>query len=103
MAGSIPDGRATIGPVGGEFVEIYQGGGGQFRAEMLRSLLSGSGIEAILTGSVTSNYPTNVGVSGEFTIVVREADAERAIELLRSFEDEGAEFEEPEWDRDDPG
>jgi hypothetical protein len=93
--------------MGERFVEIYQGGGGQFRAEMFRSLLSGSGIEAVLTGSNTSLYPTNVGISGQFTILVRPEDAERAVELLRSFEDEGVEFEEPEWaaedDEDGPG
>ena len=80
-----------------EFIEIYQGGGGQFRAEMLRSLLSGSGIESIISGGATPGYPTNVGMSGQFAIVVRAEDAERAIELLSSFDDEGAQFEEPEW------
>ncbi|MFN2587368.1 MAG: putative signal transducing protein [Actinomycetota bacterium] len=82
--------------MGGDFVEIYQGSGGQFRAEMLRSLLSGSGIESLVTGAATQGYPTNVGVSGQFTIVVRAEDADRAVELLRSFEEEGAELEENE-------
>lgn len=81
----------------GEFVEVYQGGGGQFRAEMLRSLLSGSGIESIVDGGATAGYPTTVGLSGEFRILVRAEDGERAAELLSSFEEEGAEFEEPEW------
>lgn len=83
-------------------MEVYQGSGGQFRAEMLRSLLSGSGIESILTGAQTSGYPTNVGTSGQFTIVVRAEDADRAADLLRSFEEEGVEFEEPEWMDGDP-
>lgn len=82
-------------------MEIYQGGGGQFRAEMLRSLLSGSGIEAIVRGATIGAYPTNVGVSGQFAILVRLEDADRAADLLRSFEDEGVELEEIEWDEDD--
>ncbi|MDQ3915915.1 MAG: DUF2007 domain-containing protein [Actinomycetota bacterium] len=87
--------------MGDEFVEVYQGGGGQFRAEMLRSLLSGSGIESILTGGATPGYPTNVGVSGQFAIVVRASDAERAVELLRSFDEEGVELDEIEWGEDE--
>ena len=81
-------------------MEIYQGGGGQFRAEMLRSLLSGSGIEAIVRGATIGAYPTNVGVSGQFAILVRLEDADRAADLLRSFEEEGVELEEIEWDQD---
>ncbi len=82
-------------------MEIYQGGGGQFRAEMLRSLLSGSGIEAVVRGAAIGAYPTNVGVSGQFAILVRVEDADRAADLLRSFEEEGVELEEIEWDEDD--
>lgn len=81
-----------------DFVEVYRGGGGQFRAEMLRSLLSGSGIESVVSGGGSGGLATNIGVAGEFAIVVRSADAERAVELLRSFEeDEAGEFEELEW------
>ena len=87
--------------MGDDFVEVYRGGGGQFRAEMLRSLLSGSGIESIISGGATAGYPTTVGTSGEFAIVVREADAERARELLHSFDAEGAGVEEIEWRVDD--
>ncbi|HEV2757796.1 MAG TPA: DUF2007 domain-containing protein [Actinomycetota bacterium] len=87
--------------MGEEFVEIYQGGGGQFRGEMLRSLLSGSGIEAIVRGAAIGLYPTNVGVSGEFAILVRANDADRAADLIRSFEEEGVELEEIEWEDDD--
>ncbi len=85
-----------------DFAEVYRGGGGQFRAEMLRSLLSGSGIESVITGGATAGYPTTVGPSGEFAIVVRAEDADRAADLLRSFEEEGAgEVEELEWAEDD--
>ena len=84
--------------MGGEFVEVYRGGGGQFRAEMLRSLLSGSGIESVLTGGSPSGLATNIGAIGEFAIVVRAEDADRAADLLRSFDEEGAgEIEELEW------
>lgn len=86
----------------GEFVEVYRGGGGQFRAEMLRSLLSGSGIESVLTGGAASGLATNIGAIGEFAIVVRREDAERAAEILQTFEEEGAgEIEELEWAEDD--
>ena len=84
-------------------MEIYQGGGGQFRGEMLRSLLSGSGIEAVVRGAAVGLYPTNVGVSGEFTILVRATDADRAADLIRSFEEEGVELEEIEWEDDPEG
>lgn len=85
-----------------DFVEVYRGGGGQFRAEMLRSLLSGSGIESVITGGVSSGLAGNIGAIGEFAIVVRRAEAERAAELLQTFEEEGAgEIEELEWTDDD--
>ena len=72
----------------GEFVEVYRGGGGQFRAEMFRSLLSGSGIESIIDGGgAGGGLPTTVGMSSEFRIVVRTEDAERATELLASFDE----------------
>lgn len=89
--------------MGDEFVEVYRGGGGQFRAEMLRSLLSGSGIESVVTGGASSGLATNIGASGEFAIVVRSGNAERAAEILTTFEEEGAgEIEELEWmDADD--
>ena len=85
-----------------DFVEVYRGGGGQFRAEMLRSLLSGSGIESVVSGSAASGLATNIGAIGEFAIVVRRTDAERAAEILQTFEEEGAgEIEELEWAEDD--
>lgn len=85
-----------------DFVEIYRGGGGQFRAEMLRSLLSGSGIESVVTGGASSGLATNIGATGEFALVVRREDAERAGEILQTFEEEGAgEIEELEWAEDD--
>ena len=81
-----------------DFVEVYRGGGGQFRSEMLRSLLSGSGIESVITGGASSGLAMNIGATGEFAIVVRTEDAERAVALLESFEEEGAgEIEELEW------
>lgn len=87
-----------------DFVEVYRGGGGQFRAEMLRSLLSGSGIESVITGGASSGLAMNIGATGEFAIVVRAEDAERAGALLEAFEEEGAgEIEELEWTDDDEG
>jgi shikimate 5-dehydrogenase len=85
-----------------DFVEVYRGGGGQFRAEMLRSLLSGSGIESVVAGGSASGLATNIGAIGEFAIVVRATDADRAAEILRTFEQEGAgEIEELEWEDDE--
>lgn len=89
-----------------DYLEVYRGGGGQFRAEMLRSLLSGSGIESIISGGSSSGLATNIGAIGEFAIVVRREDAERAAEILQTFEEEGAgEIEELEWtdDEDEDG
>jgi hypothetical protein len=81
-----------------DFVEVYQGGGGQFRGEMLRSLLSGSGIESVIQGGADAGYPVSVGIGAQFKIIVRAEDAERAAELLRSVDEVGAEIEDLEWE-----
>lgn len=75
-----------------ELIEIYRGGGGHFQAEMIRSLLAGSGIEAISVGDQWhATYPSNVGAIGEFRILVRAPDAEAATELLDEILAEEAE------------
>ncbi len=66
---------------------LYTGGGGPPRAEVLRSVLEGSGIEAYVRGSAMGGmYPTNVGALGEFEIYVKQEDLERARELILDVE-----------------
>ncbi len=79
-------------------MEVYQGSGGGFRAEMLRSLLSGSGIESVIQGGADAGYPVNVGVGAQFKIIVRAEDADRAADLLRSAEDEEVDLEDLDWE-----
>ncbi|MGH2746680.1 MAG: putative signal transducing protein [Actinomycetota bacterium] len=68
-----------------ELVEIYSGGGGLGRAEMLRSILAGSDIEAVIVGGPsTAGYPVAVGGLGQFSLLVRESDAEEAAEVISS-------------------
>ncbi|MGH2751932.1 MAG: putative signal transducing protein [Actinomycetota bacterium] len=66
-----------------QFVAVYQGGGGPPQFELLRSVLAGSGIDCVIEGGTVGPYPVNVGGLGEFTVYVKEADAEDAVELLR--------------------
>ena len=69
-------------------VEIYRGSGGPARAELLRSVLEGSGIECFVRPvGGTGGYPVNVGGLGEFALVIHERDAERARELLLDLEE----------------
>lgn len=79
-------------------VLIYSGGGGPPRAELFRSILQGSGIEAyVQTSGMSGMYPTNVGALGEFQIYVRASDAERAAEILNAAE---GDVEDMELDED---
>jgi hypothetical protein len=85
-----------------DFVEVYRGSGGQFRAEMLRSLLSGSGIASVIQGGADAGYPVTVGVGAQFKIIVRAEDAERAAELLRAADEEGGEgLEDLDWEAEE--
>ncbi len=66
-----------------ELVEVYRGGGGEPVAQVLRSVLEGAGIECLVTGGwVGSQYPANVGGMGEFGLLVRAEDADRARAAL---------------------
>ena len=71
-----------------ETVEVYRGSGGPARAELLRSVLEGSGIECFVTGGFGASgaYPVNVGDLGQFGLLVHERDAERARELLADLD-----------------
>ena len=66
-----------------ELVEVYRGGGGEPVAQVLRSVLEGVGIECMVTGSWGgSQYPINAGPMGEFGLLVRAEDADKAREAL---------------------
>ncbi len=66
-----------------DLVPVYRGGGGPIRADMLRSFLAGSDIECAITGlGLNAAYPTSFGSMGEFTILVRQEDAETARALI---------------------
>jgi hypothetical protein len=65
------------------WVEIYRGGGGSPQSELIRSLLAGSGIACVVHGfGMGGAYPVNVGGLAEFTVYVKETDAEDAVALL---------------------
>jgi hypothetical protein len=66
-----------------QLVEIYRGGGGNTQAELIRAVLAGSGIDCVAQGGwAGSQYPVNVGSMGQFAILVRAEDADRAREVL---------------------
>jgi Putative prokaryotic signal transducing protein len=66
-----------------DLIEVYRGGGGEPVAQILRSVLEGAGIECLVTGSWGgSQYPINAGPMGEFALVVRAEDADRARAAL---------------------
>ena len=66
-----------------ELVEVYRGGGGEPVAQVLRSVLEDAGIECMISGSWGgSQYPINAGPMGDFAILVRAEDADRAREAL---------------------
>ena len=70
-----------------EPVLVYRGGGGPPRADLVRSLLEGSGIQCYVNNSgISGVYPTTVGAFAEFQIYVRAEDAERAKELLEGVD-----------------
>lgn len=79
------DTSATSEPMDPEpLVQIYRGGGGPPQSELLRSLLAGSDIDSVIAGSeLGATYPVNLGALGEFTVYVKESDAEDAAALLR--------------------
>lgn len=88
-------------------VIVYSGGGGPPRAEMLRSILEGSGIDCFVQMSgISGMYPTNVGAFGEFKLYVKPGDLERAKDLLDHAEEDAIDIsideDFEEFDEADP-
>ncbi len=75
--------------MGSQLVEVFRGGGGHLRAEMIKSILSGDGIEAMIVSDEIAAYPVNVGAMGEFSLLVPAEDADRSRDLLRAVGEEG--------------
>lgn len=57
-------------------------------ATILADLLRSGGIEVVERSNRVSPYPVNVGRMGESRLLVRGADAQHALELVRHFEQE---------------
>ncbi|HEV3473369.1 MAG TPA: DUF2007 domain-containing protein [Actinomycetota bacterium] len=73
-----------------ELVTVYTSG--RMDAEVVRSMLEGNGIEAMIDnpGAVAA-YPVNVGAMGEARVLVKASDEARARELIGNTEPEVAE------------
>ena len=94
--------RTTFDPhaIGPELVEVGKCHG-QFKGEMIRSLLHGSGIESMLTGDGTGYgevYRMTVGPLSVVKVLVRPEDEHRARELILAAET--AELEDVEVEED---
>jgi hypothetical protein len=68
-----------------KLVEVYTAHG-ETEAQMIRSMLEGSGIDSMLRGETTRiTHGFTVDGLAEVKIVVREEDEERAREVLADF------------------
>jgi len=68
-----------------ELVEVWKAHG-EMDAQMIRSLLEGSGIDAMLSGeAVRLTHGITVDGLAEVKILVREEDVERAREVIAAF------------------
>lgn len=72
--------------VGSEPVEVYRGGGGPFKADLLKATLDQEGIECIVSSpTAIAEHPLTVGPMGEFRLLVRAGDRERAEEVIKGL------------------
>lgn len=70
-----------------ELVEVWKAQG-EIDAQIIRSVLEGDGIEAMLSGeAVRLTHGFTVDGLAEVKILVREEDAERAREVIAAFKD----------------
>jgi hypothetical protein len=70
-----------------ELVEVWVAHG-EVDAQMIRSLLEGDGIEAMLSGeAVRLTHAVTIDGLAEVKILVREEDAERAREVIAAFKE----------------
>jgi hypothetical protein len=56
-------------------------------AELIREFLRSEGIEIRVRSEKVSPYPVNIGMIGGIRLLVKEADIDRALELLEVIED----------------
>ena len=87
------DDEGTGGRIDPELVEVALAHG-HVQAEMLRSVLRGSGIESAVTGEGESwgaAYPVSVGPMSRVSILVRPEDEERARALIEEADPAGVE------------
>jgi hypothetical protein len=68
-------------------------------AEIIRSLLEGSGVPAIVQGGSSGAYPVNVGALGEAHVYVHEEDVDRAREIIADAHPEWSDRSEPLYER----
>ena len=67
----------------------------RFTAEMIRSVLEGSGIPAANSGAgVSGAYPVNVGTLGEGRVLVRKKDEAKAREIIEAAQHGDLELDE---------
>jgi Putative prokaryotic signal transducing protein len=68
-----------------DLVVVYKAD--RISAEVMRSVLEGSGIQTAMSGSGAQGaYPFTVGVFGEGSVLVRSVDEEAAREIIRAAE-----------------
>lgn len=83
-----------------ELVSVYRGGGGLPRAELLRSVIEGSGITCFVRhAGAGAVYAVNVGALAEFELFVPQSEAARAAELIEGLDED---IEEIEIDEEHP-
>ena len=85
------DERTGGGQIDDELVEVALAHG-HVQAEMLRSVLRGSGIESAVTGEGETwgvAYPVSVGPMSRVSILVRPQDEERARALIEDADPAG--------------
>lgn len=67
-------------------VEVYRGGGGAFKAQLLKGALNEEGIECVVSSATAiAEHPVTVGPMGEFRILVRAEDRQRAEQVIKGL------------------
>lgn len=69
-------------------VEVYSAS--HVQADVVRSVLEGSGIPAVVKDEGSAAYPLTVGAMGEGKVLVRQEDRDRALDVIRGTTEEAA-------------